>query len=122
MGNLGDYEQIVTDAKAAGGVANLVKSIERGAVVRSAPWIFASGVAATLLTVGGGAVVTLAGRRALNRADVAKARLEAEDMPAFGVVSSAAYNHETEAEVEAGEDHERKAEDGADSERPDRGS
>ena len=43
MGNLGKYQDIVTAAKRVGGVENLIKIIENGAVAKAAPKIFAKG-------------------------------------------------------------------------------
>lgn len=53
MGNLGRYQDIVTDAKRAGGVDNLIAAIESNAVAGAAPRLLAAGA-------GAGAFVVLA--------------------------------------------------------------
>lgn len=56
MGNLGRYQDIVTQAKNLGGVANLIKTIESGAVSKAAPGMHGKGVtigAAIMLGVAG---------------------------------------------------------------------
>lgn len=55
MGNLGRYQDIVTDAKRAGGVDNLIADIEGNAVAGAAPRLLAVGA-------GAGALVVLAAR------------------------------------------------------------
>lgn len=55
MGNLGKYQDIVTDAKRAGGVDNLIADIEGNAVAGAAPRLLAIGA-------GAGALVVLAAR------------------------------------------------------------
>lgn len=79
MGNLGRYQDIVTDAKRAGGVDELIADIEGNAVAGAAPGLLAVGV-------GAGALVVLAARWSARRyqewksgrevhAEEAKARL-----------------------------------------------
>jgi hypothetical protein len=80
MGNLGRYQDIVTDAKLAGGVDNLIAAIESKAVAVAAPRILALGA-------GGGVVVVLAAQWSalrykgwksdrVARAEAAKAQLK----------------------------------------------
>ena len=85
MGNLGRYQDIVTEAKLAGGVDALITIIEDNAVADRAPGIFGKGVGAGLLVacvVGGGARtarflgIRKRDRRALR--DEARAQLKAE--------------------------------------------
>lgn len=81
MGNLGRYQDIVTDAKRAGGVDNLIADIESNAVAGAAPRLLAMGA-------GAGAIVVLAARWSAPRygewkserearAETAKAQLRA---------------------------------------------
>lgn len=49
MGNLGKYQHIVTEAKRVGGVDNLIKIIEKNAVLRAAPKLIGTGVGAGVL-------------------------------------------------------------------------
>ena len=81
MGNLGKYQDIVTDAKRAGGVDNLIAAIEGDAVAGAAPRLLAVGA-------GAGALVVLAARWSARRygewkserearAEAAKAQLRA---------------------------------------------
>ena len=81
MGNLGKYQEIVTDAKRAGGVDNLITGIESNAVAGAAPRLLAMGAVA-------GALVVLAARWSARRygewtsgrearAETAKAQLRA---------------------------------------------
>ena len=81
MGNLGKYQDIVTDAKRAGGVDNLIADIEGNAVAGAAPRLLAMGA-------GAGALVVLAARWSARRygewkserearAEAAKAQLRA---------------------------------------------
>lgn len=51
MGNLGKYQDIVTDAKSAGGVDNLIADIEGSAVADAAPRLLAIGAGAGALVV-----------------------------------------------------------------------
>lgn len=51
MGNLGKYQDIVIDAKRAGGVANLIADIEQDAVAGAAPRLLAVGAGAGALAV-----------------------------------------------------------------------
>lgn len=60
MGNLGKYQDIVTDAKRAGGVDNLIADIEGNAVAGAAPRLLAMGA-------GAGALALLAGRWSTRR-------------------------------------------------------
>jgi len=57
MGNLGGYETITTLAKSVGGVENLIKKIEVGAVSKAAPKLVAVGVLAGAALMAGGAAV-----------------------------------------------------------------
>ena len=70
MGNLGKYQDIVTDAKRAGGVANLIADIERDAVAGAAPRLLAVGA-------GAGALVVVVARWSAHRHREWKAGLEA---------------------------------------------
>ncbi|WP_141013068.1 hypothetical protein [Nocardioides sambongensis] len=81
MGNLGKYQDIVTEAKRAGGVDNLIADIEGNAVAGAAPFLLAIGA-------GGGALVLVAARCGTRsyqewkteraaRAEAAKAKLRA---------------------------------------------
>jgi hypothetical protein len=81
MGNLGKYQDIVTDAKRAGGVDNLIADIEGSAVAGAAPRLLAVGA-------GAGALVLLASQWSARRygewksgrevrAEAAKAQLRA---------------------------------------------
>lgn len=81
MGNLGKYQDIVTDTKRAGGVDNLIADIEGNAVAGAAPRLLAVGA-------GAGALVVLAARWSARlygewksereaRAEAAKAQLRA---------------------------------------------
>lgn len=47
MGNLGLYQDFVTNAKAAGGVEKLIESIEKSAAMKAMPKAFAAGVGVT---------------------------------------------------------------------------
>lgn len=51
MGNLGKYQDIVIEAKRAGGVDNLIADIERNAVAGVAPRLLAIGAGAGVLVV-----------------------------------------------------------------------
>lgn len=51
MGNLGKYQDIVTDAKRAGGVDNLISEIEDNAVAGAAPGLIAVGAGVGALAV-----------------------------------------------------------------------
>lgn len=81
MGNLGKYQDIVTDAKRAGGVDNLIAAIEGNAVAGAAPRLLAVGA-------GGGVLVVVAAQwgtrfyqewktERVARAEAAKAQLRA---------------------------------------------
>jgi hypothetical protein len=59
MGNLGKYQDIVVDAKRAGGIDNLIAGIECNAVAKAAPRLLAAGA-------GGGALIVLATRWSMN--------------------------------------------------------
>lgn len=85
MGNLGRYEEIVTEAKLAGGVDALITIIEETAVAARAPAIFGKGVGiglAVACVVAGGtrAARLLQSRKRDRRAlsDEAQAQLKAE--------------------------------------------
>lgn len=82
MGNLGPYQDIVTNAKAAGGVEKLIESIEKSAAAKAMPKAFAAGVAVTAAgAVGVAAIIKRASKLAEAReaeANEAKARLIAE--------------------------------------------
>ena len=85
MGNLGRYQDIVTEAKLAGGVDALITIIEDTAVADRAPGIFGKGVGAGLLiacVVGGGVrTARFLGIRKRDRRtlrDEARAQLKAE--------------------------------------------
>jgi len=85
MGNLGRYQDIVTEAKQLDGVDNLINAIEAGAVAKASPKIFAKGAGTcalgmlivTGLAVGGKRVVDR--KRARERAACeAKQQFKAE--------------------------------------------
>jgi hypothetical protein len=85
MGNLGKYQDLVTQAARLGGVDNLIKKIEAGAVTKAAPKLVALGVGVgALLVVGGKAAMTggknFAGKYRARQvaADEAKKELKAE--------------------------------------------
>ena len=89
MGNLGSYQDIVTEAHRAGGVEQLIESIEKAAAARAMPRAFAAGALVTgVLAVGAGAVVKVLRERMAAReakASEAKARLaDAIDAPTTG--------------------------------------
>jgi hypothetical protein len=63
MGNLGKYQDIVTAAKAVGGVENLIGKIETGAVDKAAPGLVAKGAAIGAGVVLGAAAAAAAGKR-----------------------------------------------------------
>ena len=79
MGNLGAYQDIVTNAKAAGGVEKLIESIEKSAAAKAMPKAFAAGAAVTAAAaVGVTAIVKQVSKRIEARkaeANQAKARL-----------------------------------------------
>lgn len=86
MGNLGRYQDIVTDAKRVGGVDNLIADIEDNAVAGAAPLLLAAGASV-------GALAVVAARWGVRRygewktarearAEAAKARLRAAAGPA----------------------------------------
>jgi tartrate dehydratase alpha subunit/fumarate hydratase class I-like protein len=60
LGNLGDYQAIVTLAKKMGGVKNLIKTIETGAVTKAAPKLIAIGIG-----IGGATAVGVMGVKGL---------------------------------------------------------
>lgn len=82
MGNLGAYQDIVTNAKAAGGVEKLIVSIEKSAAAKAMPKAFAAGVAVSALAAAGvTAIVKQVSQRTETReaeAHEAKAQLTAE--------------------------------------------
>lgn len=55
MGNLGKYQDITALAKSLGGVDNLIKKIEAGAVAKAAPKLLAAGVVVGGVLIAGGA-------------------------------------------------------------------
>lgn len=67
MSNLGPYQDIVTSAKAAGGVPSLVRTIEEKAVSLAAPGIYAKGLGSGLLISVAAAAAGLAGKRYWDR-------------------------------------------------------
>lgn len=106
MGNLGKYQDIVTDAKRAGGVDNLIAAIEGNAVAGAAPRLLAVGASA-------GAFVVLAGRWSArrygewksvreDRAEAAKAQLRA----AAGSATDTDADHAATSDDEAGHEGE----------------
>ena len=100
MGNLGKYQDIVTDAKRAGGVDNLIADIEGNAVAGAAPRLLAVGA-------GAGALVVLAARWSARRYGEWKsgreARAEAAKAQLRAVVGSAT---DTDADQAATSDDE----------------
>jgi len=49
VGNLGSYQDIVTEAHRLGGVDHLIESIEKAATTRAVPRAFAAGAGATMV-------------------------------------------------------------------------
>lgn len=85
MGNLGKYQDIVTEARRVGGVDNLIEIIEEAAVSKEFPRILGKGVGAGALATLGAGVVVVAMRRVLGSrkarealANEAKEQLKAE--------------------------------------------
>jgi len=85
MGNLGKYQDIVTEARRVGGVDNLIEIIEEAAVAKEFPRILGKGVGAGALATLGAGVVVVAMRRVLGSrkarealANEAKEQLKAE--------------------------------------------
>ena len=76
MGNLGKYQEITELAKSLGGVENLVKFIEDGAVSKAAPKLVAAGVVAGGLLYAGGRAAVKGGKRLIH---TYKARQESAD-------------------------------------------
>ena len=74
MGNLGSYQDIVTEAHRLGGVEQLIESIEKAATTRAVPRAFASGAVATAVL----ALGVAAAARAWSKR-VARHEAEAED-------------------------------------------
>lgn len=81
MSNLGAYQEITTAAKAAGGVEQMVKAIERGAVWKAAPVILAAGAAAALGVERGIREIVARRRAARAEAKQAKAALSLVGTP-----------------------------------------
>ena len=67
MGNLGKYQDIVTEAKLAGGVDKLIEIIEKAAAAKEFPKTFGKGVGTGALATLGTGVVVVAMRRLLER-------------------------------------------------------
>lgn len=61
MGNLGPYQDIVTAAKQAGGVQSLIKMIEKQAVSKAAPAIYAKGLGTGAALASASAVLAVSG-------------------------------------------------------------
>lgn len=82
MGNLGPYQDIVTEARRLGGVEQLIESVEKAAMARAMPKAFAAGMAVTAVGAAGvAAIIKRISKRAEVReaeADEAKARLTRE--------------------------------------------
>lgn len=104
MGNLGKYQDIVTDAKRAGGVDNLIAEIEGNAVAGAAPGLLAVGASA-------GALALLAARWGAHRygewksgrearAAAVKAQLRAVAGSATGTDADQASTFNDEADPE----------------------
>ena len=95
MSNLGRYEEIVKQAKDAGGVDALIRVLEEAAIRERAPQIFGKGLAAGALLVSGlvGGVKLVASRkRARHEVQNARADLRSalqEPSPAQGAASAA---------------------------------
>jgi len=53
MGNLGEYQDIVTQAKSLGGVGKLIAQIEDGAIAKATPGLLAKGIAIGALAMTG---------------------------------------------------------------------
>lgn len=81
MGNLGPYQDLVTEAHRLGGVEQLIESIAKAAEARAMPKAFAAGAAVTGAVVLSAGVYKLVLRRTKEReaeAGRAKARLAAK--------------------------------------------
>jgi negative regulator of sigma E activity len=73
VGNLGPYQDFVTNAKAAGGVEKLIESIEKSAAMKAMPKAFAAGVGVTAAATLG---VTAIVRRYSERSDAQEAEAD----------------------------------------------
>ena len=67
MGNLGKYQDITALAKSLGGVDNLIKKIEAGAVAKAAPKLLAAGVVVGGVLLAGGMAAVDGGKDLLSR-------------------------------------------------------
>ncbi|AOY74473.1 hypothetical protein ARZXY2_4974 (plasmid) [Arthrobacter sp. ZXY-2] len=77
MGNLGLYQEITTLAKSLGGVDNLIKAIETGAVKKAAPALLAAGAVAGVGISKGATVLWAKYKESGVTAAEAKAKLKA---------------------------------------------
>ncbi len=81
MSNLGAYQEFVTAAARMGGVENMIRTIESGAVAKAAPALLGKGAGiGALITLAAGGGIYFGGRRLWSmyvaRADAAEAAKE----------------------------------------------